>query len=83
MKKEGGLTFYLCFGRWGRPGIRIDKGFQLVLGFVSIGIWKVDIELRIYNIISVLDNQNAEIKRLGTIIDNAGAVKGGKNVHIT
>jgi len=45
-----GLSFYICFGKWGKPRIDIDKQcFRIVLGFVAFAVLFYDLEMLLEN----------------------------------
>ena len=53
MRKFKGCTFYICFGRWANPHVEMNRlvPFRLAIGWVSLTIVRVDIEVLIQALI--------------------------------
>jgi len=70
-----GLTFYICFGRYGGFGYNKDgNSFRITLGWVSFCVMLLDIEVMLHKLVvvaqEVKDAINAENAKYSSLLEN-------------
>jgi len=56
----GGMTFYICIGKWARPAFRFSwriREARLCLGFVAVCIGMFDVEETTINLLNTIKAQ--------------------------